>query len=329
MKERASNIELLRIIAMTFIVIWHISIHAQKGEAATHGYVAAITISGVNLFLLITGYFGLKPRWQSYLNIIAMVIFYSILSIALNYYILGNTPSKGEIFYGINPFGITTYWFINCYIILMLLAPALNIIKGKTTDKQYLYIIGILIYLSCIIGLLFRNDINRNGYCVMQFITMYYIGDAIRRYNIINRIKRSYFILAYAIATLILYVGGKLNIQGTYAYNNPVLMLAAISLFCIIANLHFSNNNINKFAKYMFPVYLLQEGFFGRQIYNVLYHTKTEEGFYAPKYLLTIFLYIIVLFVGAIVIENMRRWIMSTSIKKLSIFLDKKFNIFP
>lgn len=106
-------------------------------------------------------------------------------------------------------------------------------------------------------------------------------------------------------------------------------MLAAISLFCIIANLHFSNKSINTFAKYMFPVYLLQEGFFGRQIYNVLYHTKTEEGFYAPKYLLTIFLYIIILFVGAIVIENMRRWIMSTSIKKLSIFLDKKFNIFP
>ena len=55
---------------MTFIVIWHISIHAQKGEAATHDFITATTTTGVNLFLLITGYFGLKLRWKSYLNII-------------------------------------------------------------------------------------------------------------------------------------------------------------------------------------------------------------------------------------------------------------------
>ena len=61
-KTRNSNIELLRIIAMMFIVIWHISVHAQKGELPSHNYIISITITGVNLFLLITGYFGIRLK---------------------------------------------------------------------------------------------------------------------------------------------------------------------------------------------------------------------------------------------------------------------------
>ena len=59
-KVRNSNIELLRIIAMTFIVIWHISVHAQKGELNSHNYIVAFCTTGVNLFILISGYFGIK-----------------------------------------------------------------------------------------------------------------------------------------------------------------------------------------------------------------------------------------------------------------------------
>ena len=66
MKERQSNIEFLRVIAMIFIVLWHVSIHAQKGELPTHNYIGAVTTTGVNLFLLITGYFSLKLRWNSF-----------------------------------------------------------------------------------------------------------------------------------------------------------------------------------------------------------------------------------------------------------------------
>ena len=75
-KVRNSNIELLRIIAMMFIVIWHISVHAQKGELPSHNYIAAITTTGVNLFVLISGYWGIKLKWKSLLNILSIVVFY-------------------------------------------------------------------------------------------------------------------------------------------------------------------------------------------------------------------------------------------------------------
>lgn len=329
MKERNSNIELLRIIAMAFIVIWHISIHAQRGEAVTHDFIAATTTTGVNLFLLITGYFGLRLRWKSYLNIIAMVIFYNFISIALNYFVLGVQPGAKDILLTLQPFRVTTHWFVDCYIILLLLSPILNIIKEKATNKQYFYLIGILVYLSCFIGLVMRSGINRNGYCVMQFVTMYYIGDALKRFNIINNLKQNLFITTYIACTIILYIGGVLDVQRTLAYNNPVLMLAAISLFCFVAKRQFTNKHINSLAKYMFPVYLLQESFFGNKIYHILYNIGVMQGFCNLKYLFTLLFYIAILFVSAITLETIRKKIMNRPIDKLSNFLDKRVDIFP
>ena len=117
----------------------------------------------------------------------------------------------------------------------------------------------------------------------MQFIMMYFIGDALKRYNIINRIKLNLLIAIYIAMTLILYFGGWLNIAGTYAYNNPPLILAAICLFCIVAKQDFSNKHINCIAKCMFPVYLIQEGFFGRKIYGIIYNLGVEYSLLSYK----------------------------------------------
>lgn len=329
MKERESCFELLRIIAMFFIVIWHISVHAQKGELITHDFIGSITITGVNIFILITGYFGLKLQWKSLLNIIAMVIFYHIITLVMNYVIFDQEPSIGNIICIFAPISRTPYWFVNCYLILMLLSPALNIVKEKATKRQYIYILGVLIYLSCITGFVFRQRINYNGYCVMQFITMYFIGDAIKRYNAIKLIKKKYLVSIYLFSTAILYIGGLFDIERTYAYNNPVLMLAAISLFCLIAKIKFSSSSINTFAQYMFPVYLLQESVFRRRIYKELYNFGIKQDFCSAEYFLILAFYICTLFVGAITLESGRKMIMNRAVENLSKFFNKTANLFP
>ncbi len=328
MKERQSNIEALRVIAMTFIVLWHVSIHAQKGELPTHNYIGAITITGVNLFLLITGYFGLKLRWSSFLNIVAIVVFYTALSIVLNTGIFGIKPTLGNIVQVFAPMSFTQYWFVGCYFILMLLSPAINFVAENTNRKQYLYILGILLYLSCISGLLFKNKININGFCAMHFITMYWVGNAIKKFDVKEFLKTKYFIAIYSIATLSIFVTKELNI-GTYSYNNPLLIIAATSLFCIVAKQKFTSNGINWLAQFMFPVYLLQDSHFGFNIYKKLYTIGVTESFCSTKYFLVILLYIAALFIGAILLEKTRQAIMNKPVKKLSDFLNKKANIFP
>lgn len=171
-KERNSAFELLRIIAMTFIVIWHISIHAQKGELTSHNYILAFTITGVNLFILISGYFGIKLNWKSMFTLIGTVTFYNLASIVCKWQITGTTPMLGEIAGCFSPFCNTHWWFINCYFALMLLSPIINVALDKSTTKQYKYILGVLLFMSCISGFCFKNLINVDGYNVFQFITI-------------------------------------------------------------------------------------------------------------------------------------------------------------
>ena len=313
---------------MTFIVIWHISIHAQKGELPTHNFIGAVTTTGVNLFLLITGYFGLKLRWSSLLSTVAIVVFYTALSIILNAGIFNVKPILGHIVQVFAPMSFSQYWFVGCYFMLMLLSPAINFVAENANRKQYLYILGILLYLSCISGLLFRNKINYNGFCTMQFITMYWIGNAIKKFNVKEFLETKYFVAIYCITTLAIFVTKELNI-GTFSYNNPLLIIAAVSLFCIISKQSFTSNVINRVAQFMFPIYLLQDSHFGFNIYKKLYTIGQVENFCSAKYFITILLYIAALFIGAILLEKTRQTVMNRPVKKLSQFLSEKANIFP
>ena len=70
---RASNFELLRILAMLLILVLHANflafrfptneaIHAQPLTSLGQVWSEALAIVGVNVFVLISGYFGIKAR---------------------------------------------------------------------------------------------------------------------------------------------------------------------------------------------------------------------------------------------------------------------------
>ena len=61
---RQSNLELLRIVAMFFIVVGHVFWHGFHQEASLHVPVRSVVIIGVNLFVLISGYFGINLRFK-------------------------------------------------------------------------------------------------------------------------------------------------------------------------------------------------------------------------------------------------------------------------
>ena len=210
----------------------------------------------------------------------------------------------------------------------MLLSPAINFVIENANRKQFLYILGILLYLSCVSGLLFKNTINHNGFNTVQFITMYWVGNAIKKFNVKKLLRTRHIVAIYCLATLAIFVTKELNI-GTYSYNNPLLIIAAASLFCIVAKQNFTSNGINWLAQFMFPVYLLQDSHFGFNIYKKLYTIGATESFCSTKYFLVILLYIAALFIGAILLEKTRQAIMNRPVKNLSDFLNKKANIFP
>ena len=70
-KVRQSNFELMRIISMIFIVLYHILIHGQIIEHATGAmevflvFIESILLVHVNSFILLSGYFQCESKLKA------------------------------------------------------------------------------------------------------------------------------------------------------------------------------------------------------------------------------------------------------------------------
>ena len=150
-RKRDSGVELLRIMAMMMVIGLHAFNFGNYYEQANMvgGFVRlssigirVLFIPAVDIFILISGYFMVKMRfdiknaYKRVFRIYTVVLFYSVvlslLSLVLGpkyHTINGNTdPVSIIIARMLLPVMSQTWYFLSHYIILCLLAPFVNII---------------------------------------------------------------------------------------------------------------------------------------------------------------------------------------------------------
>lgn len=305
--ERQSNFELLRILAMSFIVLGHIVLHAADKQLPGSVAIESVCIIGVNLFVLISGYFTIQFKFKSFFHLICISIFYSLLSAILAWLIFKRPISGSDIPDIILQISNNKYyWFIGCYLQLMMISPFLNILLQKLTNLYYLGLICVMAYLSCISGWLFNNQINLNGYNVFNMLFLYLIGFGIYRFSLHKFFAKRTWILIFILCSVVIYLM-KIYMPGHASrYNNPIVIISAIALFSFFANINFHSNVVNALAKCMLPVYLLQEGFVGLELYKYLYNIGLKENFTGGVYSCYLICYTLLLFVGSFMIEYAR-----------------------
>lgn len=317
---RQSNIELLRIIAMIFIVVGHVVLHGTHNQFPGSDIIKSITITGVNLFVMISGYFSIRLSFKSFLNIVGTVIFYNFLSIILCVLIFNQLFPIAKIIGAFFPMSLSgSYWFVSCYLMLMVLSPAINIVLENASNLQYMGILAVVAYISCVSGWIFRNPINDFGYSTFNMSFIYLIGHGIRRFRLKDRMKPYFWISLYIVCTVCIFLMHYISDSRVFNYNNPLIIVSAVSLFCYIQNLEFRSRSINWIAACMFPVYLIQDGYFGQRIYSLLYDKGVEYSFGGGYYAI-IAGYFIILFLTAIIVERLRMKIMN---KPIIAFSDK------
>lgn len=130
---RNSSIELMRIIIMFMILLLHANFFTFD-TPVNHNLTTllrcnleGLTIMAVNVFVLITGYFGTSFRLNKVLNLGYQAIF-AVVPIALGYTIYSHT---------IESFKFWGYWFINAYVGLLILSPILNTAVNKFSKTQH------------------------------------------------------------------------------------------------------------------------------------------------------------------------------------------------
>lgn len=294
-KKRDANIELLRIVAMLMIITLHFNTQSKAllvlGEPASNVQIfatvlEAIAITGVNVYVLISGYYlsSSKVRLSKVLLLILQVYFYTLLisgaMMLVGAYTVKPDDKLDRMLKYLFPISSEHYWFVTAYVIMYLLAPVMNAAVNALKRKQLkTVIIGLLTwfcFIKSIVPVKFGTD--RMGYDFGWFICLYLIAAYIRKYNVVLFIDAKKSALVYLVSVVVIaafsLVFYKINLAtgnfNYYAevpchYNFFFALTGALGLFSVFRFMRLKENlfaeAIRIIAPYTLGVYLLHMHF--------------------------------------------------------------------
>lgn len=328
---RQSQFELMRIVAMLLVLVVHADFYSI-GDPVLSDVIefpissfSKITVESfalvcVNVFVIISGYFGIKVTKRHVANFLFMVMFWRVLIIAV---ILGGSfqtiPQKELIMLFVPAY---EDWFVASYLILLLLAPVLNSFIACRSAKE--------LWIYCAVYALFQWLLAwptcaitqfGGGYSALSFVGLYILGAAIHRSSSgIQKIIRYpftiYVLICLSAAIFVFGIGYLTKYESLYnrindmfgAYNSINVLVASAFFFLVFGRMNFSNLFINRIATSAFAVYLFHMHPLMREYYRdvcrYLYYSYPTG-----IYLCLIFAFIISVFVGAVLVDRIRIWL--------------------
>ena len=272
MKERESNIELLRIVSMFFILVVHAAgaslglpdiLQAENWSnlsLMSKMTVESVSIIGVNCFVLISGYFGIRFKIKSLLKLCFMSLFY-LFGIALLFFVV--FPDKYDVSDLVKAFVIfpsNDLWFIPAYIGLYVCAPAVNAVIDRLNKPALAVTAAVVITVNVIFGWIMKCEFNPYGYTVSHMIMLYVAGRAIRLLELPKYISKKISVPAYIISTAAILISSMyFNSRDAFAYNSPFVITASVFFFIIFTRISIKSRRINYIASSALAVYLIHK----------------------------------------------------------------------
>ncbi len=327
MKTRESNLELLRIISIIMIIFYHFLYHTNILLNSTNtlnivsNIIAALLIIHVNLFILISGYYGYKAKFKisKLLSINNAMWFYTIIFTIIGLVFLNVSFTKLDLFKNFLPIDFNGYWFVTTYLLLYLLMPILNVFINNSNKKNHLIVLVFLFIAFSIIPTLTHGEVFNvsRGYSLYHFIFIYLLGAYLGKYKI--SFKTHFLLLTYILCamlnifnhyvspllventnSLINYIGKSIG-DSCLTYANPIVIIQAVAFFLLFTKLKIKNNIINTIAGTVLGIYLIHDNPIFREQYSSISFSNS---------LITILiglLFTIVVFISCMIIELLRK----------------------
>lgn len=321
-KVRESNFELCRLICMLYIVVYHLIIHVPLVYETTIWGRPLRTLChiGVIVFVMISGYFGIKRKWSGLLKLALSVSFYNLTGLAIACLCYGQPFELKSLLAIFFPITHGNYWFITSYAVLYLLAPYVNKVIQDMNKREFLSLIGILLVIVCYGGGLMDSKIG-DGRGILAFILSYVIGNFIHKfyadgieYPIVgNRSGIVYFTAATflfcAIAFMPTLLSKAINFI-SFGYNEVGLYVMSVIFLLMFQGIKLKSKIINWLALSTLGIYLFHENKnIGQLVVYPLYEKLTTT--INNEYLL-LFVHIafaIVILITAIIVDRIRQLI--------------------
>lgn len=332
-KNRQSNIELARVLSMFYILVIHanmvsldrptpIDLENHSLSVFVRYLFESIGIISVDVFVLISGWFMVKPKIKGVLSFVFQVIFLW----GIGYYImliLGRAEFniKGIL----TCFAFTSWdWFIKAYMMLFILAPILNVFVQNSTEKiQRNVLIWFFLFMSTYGLFGGARKFFDFGYGPLTFIGLYLLSQyvhntsklegtpyLIRRIFSFNKYTDLCIVFLCAITNTIIGVVSlrfQLPLYGfVYAYINPLVIIGALYFLLFFSKLSIKQNSlINWLAGSSFAVYLIHSQIDIRNVFTLCIRTLYDSN-QGVLCVITIFFFLIMVYIGSVLIDQIR-----------------------
>ena len=258
-KHRMSNFELLRILAMILIMFGHFHLRICPLQTYLDTTMSCISALGVDIFIAISGWFGIRFSKEGLSRYIFQVLFilWTVYGLAIVFgladYNVAGTKISLSFYEG--------YWFVLGYLGLYLASPVLNsFVEHSTKRELQMVLVSYYLFQGYYSWLSAWYDYYA-GYSVILFSGIYLTTAYLRKYPVAWIQKHSLKFLALTIllmstiAYLSLWKFGHAARQ--IRDDNPLAILVSILLLLSFKKLKFQSKVVNWLAASCFAVYLI------------------------------------------------------------------------
>ena len=344
-KERCSNFELMRIVSMFLIVLFHMII-STGGNLINNTtgltkvileFICMIIIVHVNSYILVSGYFQHDKKFslKKMLSLIGMAWFYKVAIAGVIYFLNIHDFSTLEVIKILSPIEVQNNWFLVIYLAMYIISPYMNILIEKLSQKEHRkFIIILFIVFTIIPTITNQNTFGNTGFSLIHFMYLYIVGSYLKKYptsenihfkNYSNNKKRIIYLSAFLFigtfnfvmyefstqiqsiteSNTINYVANAI-IKNLFYYQNPILIVQSICYFLFFETLNFKNKFVNKIASLIFSVYIIHENpFVVKHMYKLL-NINTGKMIYGNRILIKMILATIIVMTVCLIIELIR-----------------------
>lgn len=275
--KRDSSVDVFRCLLMFGICLLH-SITFSSHNVV---WLANLLMCCVTGFVFISGWYGIRFSWFKFLYLISISVFCGIV-MTVGYDIIFHGESIGIGLFIKRVYNRSfSHWFLNCYLVLMLLSPILNRATDNLQKNDALKILipmFILVFVWSWGAVKFARLLvipkcdGFGSYTYLMMVGVYVVARACHGLNIDSFLSTRWFAVVFLVSSLLVGLGG-----GGYA--SPFALTWSASAFFLMrkCRLFQQLRFASWLASSMFTVYLLHAETEGRIV------VKSIETWLAPK----------------------------------------------
>lgn len=277
---RNYGIDMLRLIAMFFVVVLHcygqggilstVVVDSQQYKIAW--FIEIVAYCAVDIFALISGYVSYTEKekrvnYSKYLNLWFQVVFYGLLINILFDIFNSSFVSIKNYIEVLFPVSFKLYWYFTAYTGLFIIMPLLNSAIRNCSEQLLKKLFIIIIVVFSIYDVLFDVFVLQGGYSFLWIAILYILGAIIKKCNIGYKLKNWHIIFGITILLLITYIYKIYGIsffeitKGTFvSYISPTILGISILYIIGFSKIRFNKTikNVIRFAApSAFAVYIL------------------------------------------------------------------------